>query len=108
MVRAQANLRTTHLDRIVGLTTCEGTLFSKSSQSVFHDVDRSGCHRARERAEKVHRAEVEEAINQARMIARETTSVRMEMAVLRKTPKTMRAVKLEITLSKHARKCWRV
>ena len=33
------------------------------------------------------------------MIARETKSVRMEMAVLRKTPKTMRAVKLEITLT---------
>ena len=48
----------------------------------------------RERAEKVRRAEVDEAGNQARMIARETTSVRMEMAVLRKTPKTMRAVKL--------------
>ena len=50
-------------------------------------MDRGGCHRARERAEKVRRAEVEEAGNQARMIARETTSVRVEMAVLRKTPK---------------------
>ena len=53
----------------------------------------------RERAEKVRRAEVEEAGNQARVIARETTSVRMEMAGLRKIPKTMRAVNLEITLS---------
>ena len=53
----------------------------------------------RGRAEKVRRAEVDEAGNQAGMIARETRSARMEMTVLRKTPKTMRAVKLEIHLS---------
>ena len=47
----------------------------------------------------MRRAEVEEAGNQARMIARKTTSVRMEMTVLRQTPKTMRAVKLEFHLS---------
>ena len=73
-------------------------------QTVLRGVDRSGCPPAREREQKVRRAEVEEAGNQATMIARETWSVRMEMPVQRKTPKTVRAVKLE----PHARKCLRV
>ena len=62
-------------------------LFCKTAKLSTTAWDRSGCHRARENVRKVRRAEVEDAGNQARMIARDTWSVRMEMTILRKTPK---------------------